>query len=75
MPCDVNTVDNLEKYEDVLNEVSSIITNKNALYVCMAGDLSIYKVSLSPAQFTWCLPLRVGSYLKVGTRGLYYSLW
>ena len=40
MPCDVNTVDNLEEYEDVLNEVSSIITNNNALYVCIAGDLN-----------------------------------
>ena len=30
----------LEEYEDVLNEESSIITNNNALYVCIAGDLN-----------------------------------
>ena len=40
MSCDVITVDSLEEYEDVLNEVSIIITNNNALYVCMAGDLN-----------------------------------
>ena len=40
MPCDVNTVDNLYEHGDVLNEVSSIITNNNALYVCIAGDLN-----------------------------------
>ena len=41
MRCDVNSVDNLEEYEDVLNEVSIIITNNNAVYVCMAGVLYI----------------------------------
>ena len=31
MPCDVKPVDNLEEYKDVLNDVSIIITNNNAL--------------------------------------------
>ena len=36
----MNTVDNLEEYEDVLNEESIIISSNNALYVCIAGDLN-----------------------------------
>ena len=33
-------VDNLKEYKDLLNEVSIIISNNNALYVCIAGDLN-----------------------------------
>ena len=36
----MNTVDNLEEYEDVLNEVSIMISSNYALYVCIAGDLN-----------------------------------
>ena len=36
----MNTVDNLEEYEAVLNVVSIIISSNNALYVCIAGDLN-----------------------------------
>ena len=31
MPCDVNTIDNVQEYEDVLNKESIIITNNNDL--------------------------------------------
>ena len=40
IPCVVNTVDNLKEYKDLLNEVSIIISNNNALYVCIASDLN-----------------------------------
>ena len=36
----MNTVDNLEEYEAVLNVVSIIISSNNALYLCIAGDLN-----------------------------------
>ena len=31
IPCVVNTIDNLKEYKDLLNEVSIIISNNNAL--------------------------------------------
>ena len=40
MPCDVNHVDNLEEYNNVLNEICQICFRYNAENICIVGDIN-----------------------------------
>ena len=40
MPCDINTRENIEDYENVLAEISVICRNKDAMYICIARDFN-----------------------------------
>ena len=37
---DNNKSDNLNKYENILTEISMICTQNNAEYICIAGDIN-----------------------------------
>ena len=40
MPCDINTRENIEDYENLLAEISAICRNNDAMLFCIAGDLN-----------------------------------
>ena len=40
MPCDINTRENIDDYENVLAEISAICRNNDAMYICIAGDFN-----------------------------------
>ena len=40
MPCDINTRENIDDYENVLVEISAICRNNDAMYICIAGNFN-----------------------------------
>ena len=40
MPCDINTRENIDYYDNVLAEISAICRNNDAMYICIARDFN-----------------------------------
>ena len=40
MPCDINTQENTDDYENVLAEISAVCRNTDSMYICIAGDFN-----------------------------------
>ena len=40
MSCDMNNVENLNDYEDILGEISTICFHHDAEYMCIGGDMN-----------------------------------
>ena len=40
MPCDINTRENIDAYDNVLDKISAICRKNDAMYICIAGDFN-----------------------------------
>ena len=40
MPCDINTRENIDEYDNVLTEISAICRYNDAMCICIAEDLN-----------------------------------